>query len=151
MPLRDSKAGNVSSSSVSAMQPEETFAFKLFTYTNRTFGFTRKTKDLSDMAAMVNHGLDENKVSQALQAWTTRGYSLGPMRHPTELYGRLLERHMAGQTTEQLDANFGAVRNFYAKVAPTAESQPLRPEVRTNRISQLTRFLEKQYIVYPAG
>lgn len=137
---------------VSAMQPEENFAYKLYTYTNRTFGGqVRKPKDLMDMATMVEKGLDEKKVAEALQAWTKRGYTLGPLRHPSEVLGSTLEQSMAGQTTAQLNHNLSVVKGFYAKVAPKAENVSTIPNVSQNPVSRIRRFFEKQFIVYPVG
>jgi len=137
---------------VSTMQAEETFAHKLFSYTNRTIGgLNRKPKDLSDMAGMINKGLDEQKVAEALQAWTRNGYSLGPIRHPGDILGSVLDRNMFGQTTAQLDANFGIVKNYFQRLAPQVESAPLFPHVSLSPAARLSRFMEKQFVVYPAG
>ncbi|MBK9205413.1 MAG: hypothetical protein IPL73_23905 [Candidatus Obscuribacter sp.] len=73
---------------VSSMQPAETLAHKLFSYTNRTIGgIDRKAKDLTDMAQMIHKGVDEDLVVKALEAWTSRGYTLGAMRHPELITG----------------------------------------------------------------
>jgi hypothetical protein len=137
---------------VPIMAPEETFATKLFTYTNRTIGgMDRKPKDLLDMAGMVQKGLDEEKVAQALQAWTQRGYSMGALRHPSEILGNSLERNLGAQTAEQLNTNFQAVQNYYARIAPKVDAAPLFDNVSTTPLARLNRFFQKQFVVYPAG
>lgn len=144
--------GEAAETVVSSMAPEENFAYKLFSYTNRTIGGqARKPKDLMDMASMVEKGLDEHKVTQALQAWTKRGYNLGPLRHPGEVLGPRLAENMAGQTPEQLVHNLGVVKNFYLKVAPQVEQVSTLPKVLQTPAAQVQRFFAKQFIVYPVG
>ncbi len=146
------KVGEAAQTVVSSMQAEENFAYKLFSYTNRTIGgLTRKPKDLMDMAGMVEKGLDQKKVVEALQAWTKRGYTMGPLRHPSEVLGSQLEANMAGQTAEQLAQNLTTVKNFYLKVAPQVERTSTLPKVLQTPVAQVRRFFEKQFIVYPVG
>jgi hypothetical protein len=139
---------------VSAMRPEETVAYKLFSYTNRTIGgVNRKAKDLTDVASILQKGVDEQLVVKALEEWTSRGFTMGAMRHPETIMGlgRLEARPelMMGQTREQLDASYRLVRNYYDRVAPKVANTPLRPEVSNGMFARVGRFFEKQSVVYP--
>lgn len=137
------------------MQPEETIAHKLFSYTNRTAGgLERKPKDLSDIASIIKSGVDEEKVTEAMRGFTAKGYTLGAMRHPSQILGKSLTRRpdlLVGQTPTQLDENFQLVRNFYERIAPKVVSTPLRDDVSTKLGARLLRFAQKQLTVYPAG
>lgn len=139
---------------VSSMQPAETLAHKLFSYTNRTIGgIDRKAKDLTDMAQMINKGVDEDLVVKALEAWTSRGYTLGAMRHPELITGasRLQAKPglLMGHTRDELDQSFNVVRNYYARVAPRVADTPLNPGVSQSILARVGRFFEKQKVVYP--
>ncbi len=139
---------------VSSMQPAETLAHKLFSYTNRTIGgIDRKAKDLTDMAQMIHKGVDEDLVVKALEAWTSRGYTLGAMRHPELITGasRLQAKPglLMGHTRDELDQSFNVVRNYYARVAPRVADTPLNPDVSQSILARVGRFFEKQKVVYP--
>lgn len=134
---------------VSAMRPEETVAYKLFSYTNRTIGgVNRKAKDLTDAGtSILQKGVDEQLVVKALEEWTSRGFTMGAMRHPETIMGlgRLEARPelMMGQTREQLDASYRLVRNYYDRVAPKVANTPLRPEVSNGMFARVGLFFRE--------
>ncbi len=105
------------------------------------------------MASMLQKGVDEQLVVKALEEWTSRGFTMGAMRHPETIMGlgRLEARPelMMGQTREQLDASYRLVRNYYDRVAPKVANTPLRPEVSNGMFARVGRFFEKQSVVYP--
>ena len=146
--------GVTHTTSVEMMQKEENLAYKLYTYSNRVVGgLLRKSKDLGDMASIIKSGVDESKVTQALQSWTSQGFEMAPLRHPAEFVSaKVFEttRLGLGQSLDQVTTNFNTVKNFYAGIAPEVEQVPLRSDVKSNVISSARRFVQKHYVLYPA-
>jgi hypothetical protein len=146
--LRSSHNGVDYTATIPSMRKEETLAYKLYTYGNRYFGgLSRKPKDLKDIAAIIKDGADQNKVTDALQAWTSRGFSMAPIRPPQDILGPKVV--FSADAQSEIAGNFQVVKGFYQGIGSQVEGTPLRPEVSTNPFAQSMRFLKKHWVVFP--
>jgi hypothetical protein len=137
------------STGIPAMRKEETLAYKLYTYGNRYFGgVARKPKDLRDIATLIKSGVNQDDTAEALQAWTSRGYSMAPLRPVPEILGP--NHSMSPATTDELNASFLTAKRFYQGISSDVENAPLRSDVSNNWLSQLSRFVKKHSTIYPA-
>jgi hypothetical protein len=149
LPLTNQFNGVEYSTAVDAMRKEETLAYKLYTYGNRYFGgIVRKEKDLKDIATLIQSGVNPNDTAEAMQAWTSRGYGMAPIRPFTEIMG--LSYPMSQASIDSATKNFGVAKDFYSGISGAVENAPLRTDVSNSWLARSTRFLKKHAIVYPA-
>jgi Nucleotidyl transferase AbiEii toxin, Type IV TA system len=136
------------STAIPTMRKEETLAYKLYTYGNRYFGgVARKPKDLKDIATMIKSGANPDDTAEALQAWTSRGYSMAPLRPVQDILGP--KNPLPSTAAEEMSDNFRTLKSFYQGISDKVENVSTGSDVSTNWLSRSAKFMKKHFIVYP--